>query len=134
MTDAPDLPGRPRRTGLHLLDMVVSICALFMSGVSIYMANQNSASMEDLVHANSWPFLQIDSGNTSNGGDHTLDFGLSNAGVGPARIYSAIFLVNGQPVENMNLLVNISERCCASEYRETSPRARGAILTTASVM
>src|SRR5262249_51994832 len=68
MSDAPELPTRPHRSGLPLLDLVISVCALVMSGVSIFMANENSNSMQDLVHANSWPFLQLDSGNTSDDG------------------------------------------------------------------
>lgn len=117
MSDAPELQTRPHRSHLPWLDLVISVCALFMSGVSIFMANENSNSMQDLVHANSWPFLQLDSGNTSDDGlTHVLEFAVSNAGVGPARIYSSEFLVDGRPVSNRDFFANLARGCCASEY------------------
>jgi len=118
MSDAPDSAPRPPRSGLPLFDLIISVCALVMSAVSIFMANQNSNSMQDLVHANSWPFLQVDSGNTSDDGtQHVLQFGVSNAGVGPARIYSSAFLVDGRPVHGTDIFAKIARGCCESEYQ-----------------
>src|SRR5690348_8157614 len=85
--DAPDPPAA-KPSGHRGLDLLVSIAALITSAVSILMALQNSNSMQDLVHANSWPFVQITSSNTAEDNlTRTLVFDLKNAGTGPARIY-----------------------------------------------
>jgi hypothetical protein len=119
--DNPEPPVPHKKSGLHWLDLTVSVCALITSAVSIFMAYQNSNAMEDLVHANSWPFVQLSSGNSAseNGYDHTLTFDLNNAGTGPARIYRFQFRVDGQPIHGGNTLVNIARACCEQEYRAT---------------
>ena len=117
--DNPDPPSHHKRSGLHWLDLTVSICALITSAVSIFMAYQNSNAMEDLVHANSWPFVQLSSGNSSgtSDDDHTLTFNLNNAGTGPARIYGFEFTVDGRPVSSSGGFINMARACCAHEYQ-----------------
>ncbi len=117
--DNPEPPGVHKRSGLHWLDLTVSVCALVTSAVSIFMAYQNSNAMEDLVHANSWPFVQLSSGNSTGDGpdDHTLTFNLNNAGTGPARIYGFEFTVDDRPMNNANGFVNMARACCAQQYQ-----------------
>ncbi len=115
----PEPPGQHKKSGLHWLDLVVSICALFTSGVSIFMAYQNSNAMEDLVHANSWPFIQLASGNAQGSEDQTLVFTAANAGIGPARIYRFEFLVDDRPIDGANLFVNLARACCLTEFNAT---------------
>jgi hypothetical protein len=115
--DNPEPPGAHKKSGLHWLDLTVSVCALVTSAVSIFMAYQNSNAMEDLVHANSWPFVQLASGNSGDSGpdDHTLAFTLSNAGTGPARIYGFEFTVDDRPMNNG--FVSLAQACCEQEYQ-----------------
>jgi len=112
--DAPETP-EPRKTGHRNLDLVISACALFMSAVSIYMAYHTGISMERLVHANSWPFLQIESGNTGpnpgTDGDE-IYFSVKNAGTGPARLHSLEFLLDGRPMRESFALDQIALNCC----------------------
>lgn len=117
--DNPEAPAPHRKSGVHWLDLMVSVCALLTSAVSIFMAYQNSNAMEDLVHANSWPFMQLSSGNSGDAGpdDHTLKFDVSNAGTGPARIYKFEFFVDNHPVSSANPLISIANACCETEYR-----------------
>lgn len=117
----PEAPGPHKKSGVHWLDLTVSICALVTSAVSIFMAYQNSNAMEDLVHANSWPFVQLSSGNASGNGinDHTLSFTLNNAGTGPARIYRFQFLVDDHAIDGANLFTNLARACCEEEYQAT---------------
>src|SRR6185503_6244677 len=117
----PEPPSAHKRSGLHWLDLCVSVCALLTSAVSIFMAYQNSNAMEDLVHANSWPFVQLSSGNSGDAltDDPALVFTLNNAGTGPARIYRFVFLVDDQPVDGANLFNNIARGCCDEAYRAT---------------
>jgi hypothetical protein len=115
----PEPPASHKRSGVHWLDLSVSVCALITSAVSIFMAYQNSNAMEDLVHANSWPFVQLSSGNAESDSDQTLVFNLNNAGTGPARIYRFEFVVDDQPIDGANLFVNIARACCESELETT---------------
>jgi hypothetical protein len=88
----------------------------------MYVAYNNDQSMERLVHANSWPFVQLGSGNVAADGASILAFDLKNAGTGPARIYSFEFLIDGRPVSNRNLFVNIAHACCQSEFQAAIAR------------
>ena len=105
----------PRKAGIRWLDIVVSCSALFISAVSIFMTYQTSNSMERLVRASSWPFVQLGSGNTTDDGQPVLIFSVSNAGTGPARITSFDFLVDGRAVRQENLFMNIVRGCCAAD-------------------
>jgi hypothetical protein len=117
--DAPD-PPPTTRTGHRSFDVIISICALITSAMSMYVAYNNDQSLERLVHANSWPFLQLSSGNTgADNVSNVISFNVKNAGTGPARIYSYEFLVDGQPVDSRNLFVNMAQACCAEPYRTT---------------
>lgn len=115
--EIPERPLRPRRR-VHWLDMVVSFSALFMSATSIFITYHTSNSMERLVRASSWPFVQLGSGNT-NAGVAEISFNIENAGTGPARIHAYAILVDGRPVAQANLFDNIARACCADEYRRT---------------
>jgi hypothetical protein len=117
-----------RKTGQHTLDMVTSICALAISAISIFMAWDNGNDMQRLVHANSWPALQLESGNTGETpGDRTqvLGFLVRNAGIGPARVHSFGFLVGGVPVRGEWLIEHVARACCEEAFNEAVARHGG---------
>jgi hypothetical protein len=98
-------PPERRPTGHQLLDIVTSVCALVISFVSIFMAYDNGRDMQRLVHANSWPVLQLGSGNAGDKPGHrVLGFKVRNAGIGPARIHRFDLLVDGKPVRDEYLI------------------------------
>jgi hypothetical protein len=109
------------KTGHHLLDVVVSVCALITSTVSILLAYHTGHNMERLVHANSWPALQLRSSNSGADG-RVLGFNITNAGIGPARIHTMEFLVDGVAIEWRQDVAPLLEACCAEPFR----RARDA--------
>ena len=116
--DGPDLP-ETKRSSHHWFDLLISICALITSALSMYVAFNNDQSLERLVHANSWPFLQLESGNTgADGSAHDIYFSVKNAGTGPARIFSFEFLVDDHPIANNNTFVNMARACCDDAYRQ----------------
>lgn len=84
-TGAGDVTPAPRRTGLRHLDVIVSITAIFISAVSLYVAIEHGKTERDLVAANVWPFPReiLSNGYDAKG---TIAIGLSNGGVGPAKI------------------------------------------------
>lgn len=114
MTEAPvetgvsDVTPAPRRTGRPHFDAIVSIAAIFISAVSLYVAIQHGRTERDLVAANVWPFPRAI---LSNGyGDKGLTaIGVSNGGVGPAKIRSFEVFYRGVPVSSG---LDLLRKCC----------------------
>lgn len=105
----PDGPrAHPRRTGIPRLDLVLAISAVFISGVSLYVAIEHGKTERDLVAANSWPFLRLAESDEW-GVDHDLAFGFSNGGVGPAKVKSFQVFYHGVAVATPDDLLR---RCC----------------------
>lgn len=127
MTDeAPINPQDPKRTGVRWLDMTVAFSALLISLVSIILAHQSNQSMERLVRASAWPFIQIGSGNASDEGEAQLVFGITNVGTGPARVHTFEMLVDGQPLPpGGHLLTRLLTACCEAEFNAAVARAGG---------
>jgi hypothetical protein len=98
----------PRRTGRKHFDVIVSLTAIFISAVSLYVAIQHGETERQLVAANVWPFPREILSNDY-GADHGIAIGFSNAGVGPVKIRSYEVFYRGQPVSsNLDLL----RKCC----------------------
>jgi hypothetical protein len=98
----------PRRTGRGHFDVVVSISAIFISAISLYVAIQHGKTERDLVAANVWPFpRQI----LSNGYDAkgTIAIGLSNVGVGPLKVRSFELFYRGRSVRSG---LDLLRQCC----------------------
>jgi hypothetical protein len=127
----------PRKTGHHLVDLVISVCALLISAISIFMAYHTGHNMERLVHASSWPALQLGSGNASEHGQ-AISFSLQNAGIGPARIHSFEYVVDDATnrdaaaprkdpvvIKSGYLLAQIAAACCPQAWKEAMARAQG---------
>jgi hypothetical protein len=114
-----------RKTGQHTLDMVTSICALLISAISIFMAWDNGKDMQRLVHANSWPALQLESGNGGDNGTLELAFSVHNAGIGPAQVHSFGFLIGGIPVKGEWSIENVARACCEEAFNEAVARHGG---------
>lgn len=124
--ELPINPQDPKRTGVRWLDMVVAFSALLISTVSIILAHQSNQSMERLVRASSWPFIQIGSGNSSDDGEAQLAFGITNVGTGPARVHTFEMQVDGQPLPpGSHLLTRVLTACCESEFDAAIARANG---------
>jgi hypothetical protein len=117
----------PHKTGHHLFDLVISGCALLISAISIFMAYHTGQTMEKLVHANSWPFLELGSSNRLEG-RKVVAFEIENAGIGPARIHDFDFLVDGKTVDKNNRSWSLStmlEACCAKELAVDLAKVKG---------
>jgi hypothetical protein len=98
--------------------MVVAFSALLISTVSIFVAQQSNQSMERLVRAGSWPFLQLASGNASDDGARELAFGVENVGTGPARVYTYTVEVDGETLPSTgHMLTNVLRACCDEAFR-----------------
>lgn len=114
MSEAPveagvdDLRPAPRRTGLRHFDAVVSITAIFISAVSLYVAIEHGKTERQLVAANVWPFLREIRSN-GYGPDSDVAIGLINVGVGPAKVRSLEVFYRGQPASSG---LDLLRKCC----------------------
>ena len=115
----------PRRTNHRGWDLLASFVAITISAASLYTAYHTSHSMERLVHASSWPALQLDSSNETAEGAATLSFDIHNTGVGPAQIHDFKILVDGQPVSSQGWLIDNLAKACCNEARAEALAAAG---------
>ena len=110
-------PPEIKRTGRNWLDTLLGVSAIVVSLTSLYLAYNSNDAMQRLVHASSWPFVQLGSGNTSDDGRFEMAFGLENVGTGPARIHSFEILVDGQQLPSGgHRLTNMLRACCNAEF------------------
>jgi len=116
MSEAPieagvdDIKPAPHPTGIRHFDVIVSLTAIFISAVSLYVAIEHGKTERQLVAANVWPFLeQILSNDYGEGNDRTVAIGFYNAGVGPAKIRSYEVFYRGQPA---NSALDLLRKCC----------------------
>jgi hypothetical protein len=107
-TGAGDVTPAPRRTGLRHFDVIVSITAIFISAVSLYVAIEHGKTERDLVAANVWPFPReiLSNGYDAQG---AIAIGLSNGGVGPAKIRTFELFYRGRPVHSG---LDLLRQCC----------------------
>lgn len=106
--DSDQLHPLARKTRRPHFDAIVSMAAIFISAVSLYVAIEHGKTERDLVAANVWPFPRaiLSNGYDSKG---STAIGVSNGGVGPAKIKSFEVFYRGQPVRSgMDLL----RKCC----------------------
>jgi hypothetical protein len=125
MSIEPAETPEPRRTGHRDWDLLASFVAITISAASLYTAYHTSHSMERLVHASSWPALQLDSSNETAEGEATLSFDIHNTGVGPAQIHDFKILVDGQPVPSQGWLIDNLIKACCNEARAEALAAAG---------
>lgn len=114
MSEAPieagvdDVQPTPRRTGRVHFDVIVSLTAIFISAVSLYVAIEHGKTERDLVAANVWPFPRAILSNGYGDNDSTA-IGVSNGGVGPAKIQSFEMFYRGRPVSSG---LDLLRQCC----------------------
>ena len=105
---ADDVQPVPRKTGRAHFDVIVSLTAIFISSVSLFLAIQHGKTERDLVAANVWPFPRVI---LSNGYDskNSIAIGVSNGGVGPAKIRSFELFYEGKPASSG---LDLLRKCC----------------------
>ena len=109
---AMEAPSDARKPQRDWFGIVVSLAALVTSVVSIVLAVQNSNSMNRLVQANSWPYLQFTTGNVAGDGSREIDATLTNAGIGPLRIESFVVAYEGEEAANA---LDLLRACCLAQ-------------------
>lgn len=109
-------PSTERRRFLRKgqIDLILAIAAIFISAVSLVVAIRTEQSQRDTLAASTWPFLQRNiSGGSDAGEDREMSVGISNDGVGPAKVRSVEVFFDGKPVTSTKDLLR---KCCG--YRD----------------
>ncbi len=115
MSFEPPEAGHPPHhgTGHRWLDIALAASAMLVSVISLFVAISHGKVMEEMVDANkkmvaasSWPYLQF----TNTIDIDSLASSLDNRGVGPARIKTFEWLVDGTPIATWRDLMT---HCCA---------------------
>jgi hypothetical protein len=109
---ADDIHAHPRHTGTRWFDLALALSAIFISAVSLFVAIEHGRTERDLVAASSWPFIRELMDNEYDAGDGTTRFaaiGISNGGVGPAKLESFEVFYRSVP---MGSGLGMLRRCC----------------------
>lgn len=106
----------PHGTGVRWLDIILGVAATIVSLVSLWLGLHSAHSMEKLVAANSFPYLELMRSTGSQvpmpDGKRTrqaVEYQLVNNGIGPARIEWVEMRFKGKPVRDLDELMNA---CC----------------------
>jgi hypothetical protein len=112
----------PHGTGKRWLDVTLAVAATVVSLVSLWLGLHSAHSMERLVAANSYPYLEQLQNMSSladlPGTDHRRDrveYLFQNNGVGPARIDWVQLTFKGKPAANLSELL---EACCGGTRQD----------------
>ena len=100
-------PSRRRGHGSlpQWLELAVALTALVTSVSSIVIAVQHGHTMDKLVKANSFPYLNVDFSDVTPDGTRSLTLDMFNEGVGPAHEESLRLKVHGHYVRSVSELI-----------------------------
>ncbi len=106
-----DIEAHPRHTGHRWFDLILALSAIFISAVSLAVAIEHGRTERDLVAASSWPSIGavISNQYSTEGGATLAAIGVSNSGVGPAKLQTFEVFYNGAPASSG---LDLLRRCC----------------------
>jgi hypothetical protein len=106
----------PHGTGVRWLDISLGVAAAIVSLVSLWLGLHSAHSMEKLVAANSYPYLELQRSmknmqQIAGTGDFhkRVEYALVNNGIGPARVEWVELSYQGKPMSN---LTELMRACC----------------------
>jgi hypothetical protein len=105
----------PPKTGHATVDLVIAGCAIGISIISLIIAVAHGRTMNKLVKANSWPFLELETSNFDEAANESvISFRIRNTGVGPARLEALSLRYDGKEVRDIRTLMLA---CCMPPER-----------------
>lgn len=105
---ADEVRAQSRRIGRPHVDLVIALTAIAMSAISLAVAFENERTERGLLAASSWPFLREIVTNQYDGG-RSAAIGVSNGGVGPAKLKTLEITYAGHSVSSA---LDLLRRCC----------------------
>lgn len=116
------------------VNLTVAVCAVLISAASFYATYVQSTVAETQVRAETWPYIQISTGNYDLEKDQRrLYLVVKNDGVGPARLVSFQLFYEKETVSSFSQFI---AKCCLDEgetRRDTEGRMKpeyGSIITS----
>lgn len=107
-TGVDEITPAPRRIGHRAFDLILSLCAISISVISLLVAIEHGRTQHDLLAASNWPFLGALVSDGSDG-DHRIAIGVVNSGVGPAKVKSVEVFYKDRPVSSG---LDLLRACC----------------------
>lgn len=92
-------------TGHRWLDILLGLSAMVISVASLFLAVHHGHTMEKMVEASTWPYVELSFSNAETDGRSVAKLDVINSGVGPARIETAEVFFKGKPVASRRDLV-----------------------------
>ena len=123
----------PHGTGLRWLDVTLAVAAAIVSLVSLWLGLHSAHSMEKLVAANSYPYLDLmrSTHALGEGGGikrAKVEYEMVNNGVGPARIEWVQLSYKGKPVADLR---ELGAACCDAKPGDFSGmNSRGGVASS----
>lgn len=74
--------------------------AIVVSVAALYVAWDQAVVMRQEQHASAWPYIYIETNYNGDEDFNYLEVTMTNPGVGPAMVRSAVLSVDGQPIAN----------------------------------
>ena len=116
------------------INLIVAVCAVLISAASFYATYVQSTVAERQVRAETWPYIQISSGNYDLEKEQRRVYVVAeNVGVGPAHLVSFQLFYDRESVANISQLI---AKCCLDDdenQRDEEGKVKpeyGAIITT----
>jgi len=101
MNDAGET--RVRESRVFRLDLVIAICALFVSSLATAASWWQSRVVAQQLSSQVWPYLSVQ---TSYGGG-SVALTVSNEGLGPARVRSIVLSLDGKPRRTLTDVLDV---------------------------
>ncbi len=103
------------------LDLVIAICALFVSSLATAASWWQSHVVAEQLSSQVWPYLSVQT--TYGGGSVALT--VSNEGLGPARVRSIVLSLDGKPRRKLTDVLDVispaKNRNLRGQFSDVSP-------------
>jgi hypothetical protein len=106
MDPGPDLEAHHHdHTGHRWLDILLGVCAMVVSVVSLFVALHHGETMEKMVEASTWPYVDFSRSSSTPDAQPRADLMMTNSGVGPARLETVEVFYKGQSLASREALI-----------------------------
>lgn len=92
-------------TGHRWLDILLGVCAMVVSVVSLFVALHHGETMEKMVEASTWPYVDFSRSQADADAHPRADLVVTNSGVGPARLETLEIFHKGRPIASQEALI-----------------------------
>ena len=123
MSDANE--PRTRESKMFRLDLVIAVCALFVSSLATTATWWQSRVVAQQLSSQVWPYLSVQTTYDSS----SVALTIANEGLGPARVRSIVLLLDGKPRRKLtDVLDAIAPALHRKLHGQFTDVARGSVI------